>query len=378
MQDGRKPYLVYLIAMVAAVGGFLFGYDLSIISGVISPRISAEPVWSGIAIASALVGCMAGPILGGSLCDRWGRKVTLIFAGVLFALGAFGIGAAGINLGIRLLSLSGGRRRGPGVGGVAHVHRRDVAAAHSRGLVTINQLAIVIGLTCARSLRTGCRSASHWRWMLASNAVPVPSCGRPVAGPGKPALDGEKNRHREAMDVLTLIEGGEMRSGNAGHLPSLQTREVAGVVRPGMRFALLIACGLAIFQQITGASILTMYIPTVFQKAGFLTKATPFPEHDGRRVVRWSARSLPSTVDRVGESRSWCWARWGWSSEWPSWATSFTCTRPAHASSRSPCHRRLSLSVAPMAWLIMSEIFPNRLRGKAMAVASVCVWTAAS
>ncbi len=93
VQDGRKPFLVYLIAMVAAVGGFLFGYDLQIISGAklfLEKEFSLGPYGVGIAMASALLGCMAGPLLGGTLSDRWGRKRTLIFSGLLFAAGSIG------------------------------------------------------------------------------------------------------------------------------------------------------------------------------------------------------------------------------------------------------------------------------------------------
>ena len=90
---GKQPYLVVLIASVAAVGGFLFGYDLSIISGAmlyIKPEFGLDPDQVGYAMGSALLGCMAGPLLGGVLSDRWGRKPTLIFAGLLFAAGAIG------------------------------------------------------------------------------------------------------------------------------------------------------------------------------------------------------------------------------------------------------------------------------------------------
>jgi len=92
-ETGKRPYLVCLVATVAAVGGFLFGYDLSIISGVLlflKPEFGLTPDQVGLAIGSALLGCMAGPILGGTLSDRWGRKPTLIFAGLLFATGSIG------------------------------------------------------------------------------------------------------------------------------------------------------------------------------------------------------------------------------------------------------------------------------------------------
>jgi MFS family permease len=92
-RSGRKPYLVYLIAMVAAVGGFLFGYDLAIISGAmifLRQEFALTPDQIGFATGSALLGCMVGPIVSGTLSDLLGRKRTLILAGLLFASGALG------------------------------------------------------------------------------------------------------------------------------------------------------------------------------------------------------------------------------------------------------------------------------------------------
>ncbi len=92
-ESGKRPGLVVLIASVAAVGGFLFGYDLSIISGAmlyVEPEFGLTQAEVGFAVGSALLGCMAGPLLGGALSDRWGRKPTLIFAGMLFAAGSIG------------------------------------------------------------------------------------------------------------------------------------------------------------------------------------------------------------------------------------------------------------------------------------------------
>ena len=178
-------------------------------------------------------------------------------------------------------------------------------------------------------------------------------------------IDGRQNAEREMQEIL----------------PSLQEKSsLAELLRPGMRFALLIACGLAIFQQITGASILLMYLPIVFQKAGFLHASDAIFQNmivAACNVVCTVAAML--VVDRFGRK--------------PMLLVGTAGMVIGMALVGVFFHLQMAglyvvvtiliaigpylLSLAPLAWLIMLEIFPNRLRGKAMAVASVCVWTAA-
>ena len=212
-ETGKRPYLVYLIATVAAVGGFLFGYDLSIISGVmlfLKPEFGLTPGQVGLAMGSALLGCMAGPILGGTLGDRWGRKRTLIFAGLLFAEGAIGTAIAANIVQFNLLRFLGGI--GVGLASVVSpMFIAEVSPPRIRGaLVTVNQLAVVVGLMCAVIVSYFLSFGEHWRWMLASNAAPVPIF---LFGllfvPESPRWMVQKNRTQEALSVLTWIDGRE-------------------------------------------------------------------------------------------------------------------------------------------------------------------------
>ncbi len=142
--------------------------------------------------------------------------------------------------------------------------------------MTVNQLAIVVGLACAAVVAYYLSLDGHWRWMLASNVVPVPIF---IVGlllvPESPRWMAQKNRQQEAMDVLTLIDGRQHAEAEMRDILA-SAREEGGwreLLRPGLRFALFIACALAVFQQITGASILTMYMPTIFQDAGYPNKS---------------------------------------------------------------------------------------------------------
>ena len=274
-ENGKRPYLVCLIATVAAMGGFLFGYDLSIISGVmlfLKPEFGLTPDQVGLAIGSALLGCMAGPILGGTLSDRWGRKPTLIFAGLLFAVDAIGTALPTNIFQFDLFRFLGGV--GVGLASVVSpMFIAEVSPPRIRGaLVTVNQLAVVVGLTCAVIVSYFLSFGEHWRWMLASNAIPVPIF---VIGllfvPESPRWMAQKGRPQEALDVLTWIDGRENAEHEMRDILALDVQQGKWreLLRPGMQFAMFIACSLALFQQITGASILTMYMPTVFQEAGF-------------------------------------------------------------------------------------------------------------
>jgi MFS transporter, SP family, arabinose:H+ symporter len=259
----------------------------------------------------------------------------------------------------------------------------EVSPPRIRGaLVTVNQLAIVVGLACAVVVSYFLSFGEHWGWMLASNAVPVPFF---IVGllfvPESPRWMAQRNRQEEAMNVLTLIDGrehaeNEMREILASNQEQGKWRELW---RPGMRFAMLIACTLAVFQQITGASILTMYMPKVFKDAGYPTASDAIflnvimslwyifctvvalmcVDRGGRKPLLLLG-TLGMTVGMIIVG-----ALFHWQSPGMYVVLAMALVMGAYL-----------VSLAPLTWLIMSEIFPNRLRGKAMGVASVCVWTA--
>jgi sugar porter (SP) family MFS transporter len=382
---GKRPYLVFLIATVAAVGGFLFGYDLSIISGAmlfVRPEFDLTPGQVGLAIGSALLGCMAGPLLGGTLSDRWGRKPTLIFAGLLFAGGSIGSALPANVVQFDLFRFLGGV--GVGLASVVSpMFIAEVSPPRIRGaLVTVNQLAIVVGLACAVVVSYYLSFGEHWRWMLASNAVPVPIF---VIGlllvPESPRWMAQWNRSQEALDVLTAIDGRENATREMEDILAVAGNEGRWreLVAPGMRFAMLIACSLAVFQQITGASILTMYMPTVFQEAGFNAPSDAILQNVIMSLwyVVCTVAALVA-VDRLGRKPLLLLGTMGM-------AVGMAILGALFHRHAAGVYVVLTMflvmgaylvSLAPLTWLIMSEIFPNRLRGKAMAVASVCVWTA--
>jgi sugar porter (SP) family MFS transporter len=335
-------------------------------------------------MASALLGCMAGPLVGGLLSDRLGRKPTLIFAGLLFAVGAIGSAMPHDVYSFDLCRFLGGV--GVGLASVVSpMFIAEISPPRIRGaLVTVNQLAIVVGLACAVVVSYYLSFGGHWRWMLASNAVPVPIF---IVGlllvPESPRWMAQRSRQQEAIDVLTLIDGREHAETEMREIMATGQDEGTWqeLLQPGLRFAMLIACTLAVFQQITGASILTMYMPTVFQDAGYKEPSDAIFLNVIMSLwyILCTVAAL-LTVDRLGRKPLLLLGTLGMTVGMAAVGGMFHWRAPGMyvILTMALVMGAYMMSIAPLTWLIMSELFPNRLRGKAMGVASVCVWTASA
>jgi sugar porter (SP) family MFS transporter len=329
------------------------------------------------------------------MSDRWGRKPTLIFAGWTFAIGSIGSAMPYylatwpqcIPWSAELVQFNFYRFVG-GVGvGLASVvspmYIAEVSPPRIRGaLVTVNQLAIVVGLGVAVLVSYYLSFGEHWRWMLASNAAPVPIFlfGLMLV-PESPRWMAQQNRDQEAFEVLIRIDGRTSAELEMTEIRSSVHEQGSWgeLLRPGVRYALLIACSLAAFQQITGSSILTMYMPSVFQDAGYTNPSDAIFQNVIMSIwyVVCTVFAL-AIVDRLGRKPLLIMGTIGMTLGmiflgilFQRQATGFIVVLAMFLAMGS-----YLISLAPLTWLIMSEIFPNRLRGKAMSTASVCVWTA--
>ena len=385
----RTTLYVTVVASVAAVGGLLFGYDLSIISGAIiylKKAFHLSDVQEGFAMASAVIGCVLGPLVASLLADRIGRKPTLIIAAMLF--GASSVGAAlPATIGqFNFFRAIGGI--GVGLSStVSPMYIAEISPARIRGrLVTVNQLGIVGGsfiaiLVSYAIARSG--MGNEWRWMFASECVPVELLFVGLLFvPESPRWLAQRGHDHAANAVLTRIEGADYAAAEMRTIATDSTEEQGRffeLFRPGMRIALLVAIGLAVFQQITGASILFANAPIVFQKAGFSAASDAI----GQTVLLqlWNvAMTVLSMwlVDRVGRRLLLLWGV-------GAMELGMIAMGLVFASRASGIYVLLVMffaigayiiSLAPLAWLIMSEIFPTRLRSKGMAVAGVSLWLA--
>ncbi len=371
---------LYLITLVAAVGGFLFGYDLSLISGAIiflKAEWSLSPFWMGAITGSAILGCPFGPLAGISLADRFGRRSTLIFSATLFLVSTAGSATAPGMAAFAVWRFVGG----VGVGlasTVSPMYIAEVAPARLRGrLVVVNQLAIVIGLSLSVVVTYLFSFGGHWRWMFATQGIPtlalaiglllVPESPRWLAAAGRPA---------EALRVLARVNGRAQAERELQDIQAELGEETGGfreLWRPGIRTAVAIGIALMVFSQINGVNMILLYTPTLFMEAG-LTSA---PDAILNSVIVTAWIILCTVV------AFWLTKRFGRRPILIAGALAMACGHVLmflNFAYRLPTPLTLAamfvptgaftLTLAPLSWVVLSELYPNRVRGKAMSLAT--------
>ena len=385
-----KPYVV-LISVVAALGGLLFGFDTAVISGTlnfIQPYFGLSEAGLGWTVSSLLFGCIAGVTIAGKLGDRFGRKKILMVAALLFLLSAVG-SAVSTRLGLFVAA----RLVGGVAVGIASIlspmYIAEVSPAAYRGrLVSLNQLAIVIGILVAfftnyLLVDTG---ENNWRWMLLVMAIPAVLLFFSLfAVPESPRWLVAKNQIQKARIVLGKILGEtESRERLTEIEQTLQNHteaEFNELFKEKVRPILWIGIILAVFQQITGINTIMYYAPKIFAGIGqsndtallqtiaiggtnlvFTVVAMLFIDRFGRRFLI-IAGSIGMTVMLLGLS-----VLYFTENTAGIFVLVFILGYIAF----------FAASLGPALWVVVSEIFPNRLRSKGMSVALVALWTSAT
>jgi sugar porter (SP) family MFS transporter len=399
---------VWAISMVAAMGGLLFGYDWVVIGG-------AKPFFEkafglttafdvGWANSCALVGCLVGSMLTGALSDRFGRKTLLLAAALLFGGSSILTGWAGTFAAFVTWRIAGGVAIGM-ASNLSPMYIAEIAPAHLRGrLVAVNQLTIVIGILAAQivnwiiavripfldavdaeAVRAAWNVAAGWRWMF--TAVTVPSIlffAGALFVPESPRWLLASGAREKARRVLARIGGAGYADAETAEIERTLTcrgAEPAGwrvLLEPRVRAIVLIGVTLAVLQQWSGINSIFNYAEDIFRTAGYGIGDIMF------NIVITGTINLVFTlvaiamVDRVGRRTlmlGGC-AAIGLSHLLLGGAYAaglkglpvlvFTlCSLGAYA-----------LSLAPVTWVLIAEIFPNRVRGAAVSVAVSALWVA--
>lgn len=281
MTQGRLN--IGFVALTVAIGGFLLGFDATVISGVV-PFIreyfdltgTGGDLRLGWAVSSLGWGAMAGNAMAGVLSDRFGRRKVLICTAVLFMLSSLLAALATSFAEFVTARIVGGLAVGAAIL-IAPVYIAEIAPAQRRGgLVSLNQLMIVIGISASffsNYFLLGI-GEHNWRWMLGVQTVPaalylILLC----LVPESPRWLLMKGRDEQALDVLSRVLGAQQARENLQQIrQSLTSKSVSrgfrGLLDRRMRFIMLIAFGLAFFQQITGINAIFYYLPTIFAQAG--------------------------------------------------------------------------------------------------------------
>jgi SP family galactose:H+ symporter-like MFS transporter len=274
----QRQISVYFVAIVAAIGGLLFGYDTGVISGALlflKVSFSLNDTTQEIAVSVALVGAIIGALSAGRVNDALGRKVTLLILAMIFTIGAL-LTAISPNL---LSFIMCRILVGVGIGAAASVvpvYISEMAPPRLRGtLVTFNQLAVTVGIAISYWVDL---AFAHMGWppMFATAAIPgaLLFLGMLVS-PETPRWLASKGRWNEARQVLEQIKGLDPEKELVDVRGSLLAEQRRGgiheLLQPGLRTALMIGIGLAIFQQLVGINTVIYYAPIIFQKAGFVS-----------------------------------------------------------------------------------------------------------
>jgi sugar porter (SP) family MFS transporter len=394
------------ITLVSAMGGLLFGYDWVVIGGA-KPfyerffDITNSPYMQGWAMSSALIGCLFGALSSGYFSDRFGRKLPLITAAALFTIAAIGTGAASQFTPFIIYRLIGGL----GIGlasAISPMYIAEISPAEMRGrLVSINQLTIVVGILAAQIINfliaekvpegatnemilQSWNGQTGWRWMFWAGTVPavlffifsffIPESPRFLAKSGNwkaanatlERIGGTEYAIQEQKEIAETLQGTDSKI-DWTVLKSKKLRPV-----------LILGIVLAVFQQWCGINVIFNYAEEIFTSAGYSvgdmlfnivitgTVNLIFTFLAMRMVDSWGRRKL-MLLGSIGLAVIYFMLGTSYFFELKGLAI-LVLVMVAIAT--------YAMTLAPITWVVLSEIFPNSVRGTAMAIATTALWIA--
>jgi MFS transporter, SP family, arabinose:H+ symporter len=385
--QSKKAYVIF-VTVIAAIGGLLFGFDTAIVAGAtryLKDQFALNSLQEGWAVSVVLVGCMFGAGLAGTISDRIGRKRFMLVSAVLFFISAIGCAFPQNIFQFVLFRFVGGL----GIGSasiLAPLYIAEVSPARMRGaLVSVNQMAIVTGILLAYFVNWAFAGVgpSNWRWMYGMGALPsVVFFLLLLSVPESPRWLVKQNREKEALEVLSRVNDAAMAAAEVGSIKEtllIEKGSLAELFRPGFRRALLIAVVLAILQQITGINAILYYAPRIFERAGFERISAI-----GQSTIVGFVNMLFTMVaillvDKVGRKPLLLIAAAGMGVSQLLLGAAFKVENLSGSAILFLILLYIAffaMAMGPIVWVVLSEIFPTRMRGSAMAIATVALWIA--
>lgn len=416
MSTHYNSLYVFRITLVATLGGLLFGYDTAVISGTVGSisKVFVEPQHLsetaansllGFCVASALIGCIIGGLMGGYLSNRFGRRNSLLIAAFLFFIAA--IGSAWPELGFRSVEsqeipyyLAGYVPEfvfyrivgGIGVGlasMLSPMYIAEVAPAEIRGkLVSFNQFAIIFGQLLVYCVNYAIASSGDqdwlnivgWRYMFLSLAIPaLLFFGLLFTVPESPRWLTAQNKISKAQNILSRILGNqrteEALNSIISSLSSNSTKKSSPLLKYGIG-VIVIGILLSAFQQLMGINVVLYYAPEVFKNLGASTDSALL-QTIIVGVINLSFTTIAIfTVDKLGRKPLQIIGAIGMAIGMITLGTTFFLQLPAIIALTSMLFYIASFAISwgPVCWVLLSEIFPNSIRSKALSIAVAAQW----
>jgi len=399
---GRLVYVSFL-ACVAALGGFLFGFDTAVISGALSPLIqyfglASQPTLQGWLVSSVVLGSVVGALLSGYLADWLGRKPTLVWVGVLFLVSSIGSAASDTFFVFSCFRLMAGLAVGTAAM-VSPLYIAEVAPVAIRGrMVALNQFALTIGILIAylsnNYIGNVLSSQAHaveslfagveiWRIMLGTAAIPsLVFLLLLVFVPESPRFLVLKQKDLAAFDILRKLNGSQVAKKEVQLIQSATAGmgiSLADLFRPPFRTTTFIALYLAIVSQLSGIDLVLHYGPLILERAGFsFVDSLGGQLAFGVVLVLFTLLAMwkVDTVGRrpllfIGNAGICCTLLLiGY------FFTDATFSETGLLIAISCFVACFAFSMGPIPWIVMAELFPTKVRGQAMALATFSLFGA--
>ncbi|MGQ7249714.1 sugar porter family MFS transporter [Halomonas sp. V046] len=408
----KRQRYIFAICCIAAIGGFLFGFDSGVINGTVDglqASFQSDSVGTGFNVASMLLGCAVGAFFAGRLADRFGRRSLLIVSALFFLISAWGSGVSGGSLEFVIYRVMGGIAVGA-ASVMTPAYISEVAPAENRGrLATIQQVAIISGLfiaflsNYALAKLAGSSTATlwfgfdAWRWMFWIEMFPATVFFLALLGiPESPRFLISCGNQQKAERVLATLMGEEEGRAKADairlslakdHAPSL--RDLINSTTGRVHRIVWVGIGLAVFQQLVGINVVFYYGAVLWQAVGFSEGDALLINVISGAVSIGACLIAISLVDRIGR-KPLLWAG--------SVGMALTLCIVAYAFSTAVrVDGQLSLSDdmgiiallaanayvlffnvswGPVMWVMLGEMFPNQVRGSGLAIAGLFQWLA--
>jgi sugar porter (SP) family MFS transporter len=375
-------------SVTVALAGFLFGFDTAVISGADQP---IQDLWQSSALfhstfimSMALWGTVLGALFGGIPCDKFGRKKTLFWIGILFLISALGSAVAWDPYSFSFFRFIGGV--GVGASSVAApIYISEIAPADKRGrLVALYQFFLVFGILIAffSNYLLGGMGPSDWRWMLGIESIPALAYTLMVLGvPNSPRwLILQKNDETQARDLLAQL--GEKNIDQ--EIAEIRESEHKGVIEKFLtrkyRFPIMLAFLVAFFNQLSGINFVIYYAPRIFEAAG-LGKSTALLSTAGIGLVNLIFTMVGMyLIDRAGRKQLMLYGSVGY-------ILSLLAVSWAFYSGAEGIYVMIflfafiashAIGQGAIIWVFISEVFPNRVRAKGQSLGTGTHWVFAA